>query len=263
VRFEADLEAITRPATALLMEAAAPRLGESVLDVGCGAGGSSFAIAKAVGPEGSVLGVDVSAPLLARAEAERRSRGVGNVAFEQADAQTRRFETGAFDLVVSRFGVMFFDDPAAALANLGAGLRPGGRVAFVAWAGIELNPWFALPARAATEALGPVEAGDPDAPGPMAFRDVGRVTGLLRAAGFEAVEGEVRRVELVHPGGAAALARLGVNVGPAARILREKAASEADRAAVEAALVGTFAGFDGAGGAAVPAALTVYRARRP
>ena len=145
VRHQADLDAISEQASDVLLDAAGPRVGEKVLDVGCGAGTSSFALARSVAPSGYVHGVDISAPLLACAAARRGELGIENVAFENADAQDHPFLSETFDLVASRFGLMFFSDPVAAFQNLRSALRSGGRIAFVAWAGPEHNPWFAWP----------------------------------------------------------------------------------------------------------------------
>ena len=184
VDFQADLDAQLSEVTDRLLAACAARPGERVLDIGCGAGGSTLALAAAVGAVGSVLGLDLSEPLLARAEERRRDLALGNVRFARGDAQDHPFAPGGFDLAASRFGVMFFADPVAAFRNIARALRPGGRLVFVAWAGPEHNPWFAIPQRAAVARLGPVAPTPPDAPGPMAFRDAARVTGLLEAAGL-------------------------------------------------------------------------------
>ncbi len=262
VEFQADLDALHEGVTEVLLRAAAPRAGEAVLDVGCGAGATSLALAAAVAPSGRVLGVDISAPLLRRAEERRRELGIGNLGFELADAQARRFEAGAFDLVASRFGVMFFADPVAAFRNLAAGLRPGGRLAFAAWAGPERNPWFTLPQRIAVARLGPVEPSPPDAPGPMAFRDIGRVCGILEAAGLSDCTGESLDVELHHPGGLEAVVRLAGQVGVAVRLMREKQATPEDRAAILDAIAAEFARFRSADGIRVPAGINLFTAAR-
>ncbi len=175
VRFQEGLDSIHASVTDVLLSAARPQPGERVLDVGCGAGAQTFALASAVGPDGAVTGIDFSAPLLERAAERRDELGVGNVTFQLGDAAVESFPTGTFDLAASRFGVMFFDDPVAAFRNIAAALRPGGRIAFVAWQGQEHNPWFALPHRLAVERLGEGAPSLPDAPGPMAFRDADRV----------------------------------------------------------------------------------------
>ena len=157
---------------------------------------------------------------------------------------------------------MFFDDPVAAFRNIGTALRPGGRVAFVAWAGPEHNAWFTLPLQAAVARLGPVAPTPPDAPGPMAFRDVDRVRGLLRAAGFADAKGEAVAVDLHHPGGMPAVLRLMLAVGPVARMLRESGGTDEDRSAILEAIGTAFAPYVGADGVRVPALLNVFTAMR-
>jgi SAM-dependent methyltransferase len=169
------------------VERARVSAGERVLDVGCGCGQTTLELAERVGAEGRVLGVDLSQPMLAEARA-RAARGPGPAPeFLQADAQVHAFEPGAFDLVFSRFGVMFFDDSVAAFANLRAALAPDGRLAFLCWQNIAVNPWMLVPAQAAAQhvELAPPK---PGAPGPFAFADAESVRGILDAAGF----GEVR-----------------------------------------------------------------------
>ena len=263
VRRQPDLDALHRGVTELLLEAAAPRPGEAALDVGCGAGASTFALAGAVGPQGRVTGVDVSAPLLTRAEARRAELGLEGVGFILADAQAHPFAPQGFDLVASRFGMMFFADPVAAFANLRRALRPGGRIVFAAWAGPERNPWFTLPLRVAEARLGPGAPSDPDGPGPMAFRDLARVRGLLAAAGFAAADGALARTELHHPGGVDAVVDLAADVGPTARLMREKNGTDADRRAIADRLTAELEPFRSADGVRIPAGIILYSAAAP
>jgi SAM-dependent methyltransferase len=132
---------------ARLLEVAAIGAGEAVLDIGCGTGRTTRDAARAAG-SGRTLGVDLSGPMLEVARDRAVSEGLTNVEFLQADAQVHRFEPGTFDVVISRFGVMFFDDPEAAFANIGRALRPGGRLAFVAWQGLERSEWIMVPGAA-------------------------------------------------------------------------------------------------------------------
>ncbi len=188
--------------TEVLLSAAMPQRGERVLDIGCGAGAQTFALANAVGADGAVTGIDFSAPLLERAEERRDKVGVGNVTFRLGDAAVESFPAGAFDLAASRFGVMFFEEPVAAFRSIAAALRSGGRIAFVAWQAQEHNPWFALPHTLAVERLGEGAPSSPDAPGPMAFRDADRVLRILSEAGLTDCSAEHVTTELHYPGSA-------------------------------------------------------------
>lgn len=261
VRRQADLDRTMAAVTTLLLDRARLAPGSRVLDVGCGAGDTTLAAARAIGPEGHVTGQDVAAQLLALAQARAEAAGLANVSLVEGDAQTDRAPGGPFDAMISRFGVMFFVDPVAAFANIGGQLRTGGQLTFAAWAAAAENPWFALPASVAALRLGPPPPADPDAPGPTAFRDPARVTGLLARAGLRDAEAEVRDLELHHPGGVAALADLGMEVGPAARLLRLRAGTAADRAAVARGIEEAFAAFASADGVRVPARVLVYSAR--
>lgn len=170
------------------MDAGAPQAGERVLDIGCGCGQTSLELAQRVGPSGQVLGVDISEPML---EVARRRGGEAgtSVSFLAADAQTKAFPPGGFDFAFSRFGVMFFDDPAAAFANVAAALRPGGRLAFVCWRPMLENPWMSVPMFAALPLLPPMPPpADPTAPGPFAFADPERLRSILAGAGFADID---------------------------------------------------------------------------
>ncbi|PZQ49863.1 MAG: hypothetical protein DI556_10430 [Rhodovulum sulfidophilum] len=260
IRFETELDAMHAEATALLLAACAAAPGESVLDIGCGAGGSTRALAREVSPGGAVLGLDISEPLLAAA---RERTEAPNVRFEQADAQTATLPAAAFDLAASRFGVMFFSDAVAAFRNIGAALRPGGRLAFVAWAGAEHNPWFALPARLAQARLGAMPPAPPEAPGPLAFQDATRVLGLLASAGYVETDARAADIHLRLPGGMPAALGLLRHIGPVSRILKARGGTEADLAAIHADVAAAFAGYDGPDGLVLPARVACFTARWP
>ena len=183
--------------TATLFEAAAPQPGETVLDVGCGAGETTL---RAASLTGDALGVDVSEPLLARAR-ERAAETGSPARFALADATAYDFSGEAADLLLSRFGVMFFAQPAKSFANLRRGLKPGGRVAFVCWRSPELNPWLMTPLAAALKHLPPQPETALDDPGPFAFRDEARVRGILQSAGFTQVSFAPRDFELDYADG--------------------------------------------------------------
>jgi ubiquinone/menaquinone biosynthesis C-methylase UbiE len=176
-----------------VMDRAAIRAGEHVLDVGCGCGDTTLELARRVGRDGSVVAIDVSTPMLERAIENARAREVANVAFWNADAQTYGLPPAAFDLVYSRFGVMFFVDPARAFSNLGRALRSGGRVSFVCWQALERNAWMAVPMAAAARVIPSPARPGPEAPGPFSFADPNRVRGILGGAGFTDVTVEGMR----------------------------------------------------------------------
>ena len=166
------------------LRALAVQPGETVLDVGCGTGTTSLALCAAVGPHGQVFGCDISATMVDAA----RLRGASHdcLSFIVADAQTDRLvpEDRLADAVYSRFGVMFFADPQAALANIASNVHDGGRLAFVCWRHEEFNEWIALPARIMSSFTPEPVKSPPDAPGPFAFGDPDRVRSVLSGGGW-------------------------------------------------------------------------------
>jgi ubiquinone/menaquinone biosynthesis C-methylase UbiE len=167
------------------LDAARLAAGEAVLDIGCGCGATTLLVAERVGLRGLVVGVDVSAPMLARARERARAAGHVQVRFEQGDAQTHSLEARRYDALVSRFGVMFFDDPVLAFSHLRGSLRGGGRLAFVCWQAPERNPWIEIPAKAVAH-LVPIEPFVEGVPGPFAFASRERILNILTRAGFAA-----------------------------------------------------------------------------
>ena len=163
------LDAMFAPLTLRALDAASPKPGDHVVDIGCGCGATVLELASRVGPEGSVLGVDVSKPMAARARERIAAAKLGNAQIQVSDASVHNFEAGRADLLFSRFGVMFFADPSAAFTNLRRALRPGGRLLFAAWRPMAENSWFSVPLAAAADLLPPSPPLEPDAPGPFAF----------------------------------------------------------------------------------------------
>ena len=253
------LDTLLSGVDALLLDRSAPRPGEHVVEIGCGTGATTLALAGRVGQGGRVLAVDISGPLLDRARG--RAAGLPQVAFALADAQVHPFEPGQADLVASRFGVMFFDDPVAAFRNIRRALGPGGRLCMVAWAEMEANPWFAIPREAAVARLGRPAPVPPTAPGPLTFADRDRVRGILGAAGFAEIEAAAETVSLAWPGEIGALAALATSLGPAMRILRERDGTAEDEAAIREAIAGELAAFRGPDGVRVPATVNLCAAR--
>jgi SAM-dependent methyltransferase len=166
------------------LDAAHLEPGERVLDIGCGTGQLTLQAAERVGTRGNVHGVDVAEGLLAVARRRATEAGLGQVDLLQADAQDHGFPASSYDVVLSRFGVMFFEDPVSAFANLQAATMPGGRLAFVAWQPAPLNEWATVPLFAALPHVGPPPLPEPGAPGPFAFGDADRLRTVLTEAGW-------------------------------------------------------------------------------
>ncbi len=246
---------ISLPVTALLLKRAAPAPGERVLDVGCGTGALTSRLAELVGEQGRVTGVDISATML---RAARRAAPPG-VELIHADAQDYAFPQAAFDLVVSRFGVMFFAEPVLAFRNLRRAMRGGARLCFAAWAPLAENPHWQLPLSIVAGRLGPPEGKDPRAPGPLAFADEGYVRGILAAAGFHGIE--VSRERILLPGGPAQEeAAHGLTIGPAARLLDDRQPGPDMRAAILGDLAEAFRRYEQDGRCALPATVVVVSA---
>ena len=218
-----QLDAQLLPFAEAVMEAAAPAPGERGLDVGCGCGATTLELGRRVGADGAAVGIDISTVMRDKARARARAAGLGAVRFERADAQTHAFTPASFDLMISRFGVMVFDDPPAAFTNLHRALKPGGRLAFICWQAGAANPWMLLPTMAVMQHV-PIEApADPLAPGPFAFADAGRVRGILEQAGFVEVQTERYERDMVVGGGPGIedALRLLLRLGPASRALAQ------------------------------------------
>ncbi len=165
------------------VEALAPRSDETIVDIGCGTGTSTFQLAERVGDGGRVIGCDISSTMCDAARARAASLGVTNVEFVAADAHTYTFQPSA-DAVYSRFGVMFFGDPKGAFANIRTALKPSGRLGFVCWQSPMLNPWITKPLEATRKHVEIPFGTDPRAPSPFAFADPEWVREVLAAAGF-------------------------------------------------------------------------------
>ncbi|WCJ63875.1 class I SAM-dependent methyltransferase [Agrobacterium tumefaciens] len=263
--YQARLDAMMAPFGHAAIEAAAPTTGERVLDVGCGAGASSRDLAARVGAEGHVLGVDISEPLIERARALAPQDM--SVVFRVTDASKSELPDGAFDILFSRFGVMFFDDPTGAFAHMRRALKPGGRAAFVCWRGMAENDWMRLPVGAIKGIVPPTPPAAPEAPGPFSFGDRGRVTRILTAAGFTDVtiapfdasipfgKGETRDAALDDA------VNMTLEVGPLSRVVANQPDDIRDRASV--AVRAAFAGCPGERSVMINGATWIVTARNP
>lgn len=188
-----QIETLNAPLSNRSLERAMPQASEVVLDVGCGGGATSRYLAERVGSSGRVLGVDISSTILA--VAKERSGYMPHLRFEVGDAQTMNLGEDAFDLIYSRFGVMFFQDVIAAFTNLHRALKPTGRLMFLAWRTAAENPWMQRPATAVQEIFPPAPSfdsgvSDPHAPGPFSLSESERIHQVLQSAGFTDVQVE-------------------------------------------------------------------------
>ncbi|MCC7680280.1 class I SAM-dependent methyltransferase [Janthinobacterium sp. FW305-128] len=262
---QARLDAMVAVFGQAAIEAAAPATGERVLDVGCGAGASSLALAARVGAQGQVLGVDISESLIGRARTLTPQHTPAQ--FLVADASSAELPEGAFDILFSRFGVMFFGDPTGAFAHMRRALRPGGRVAFVCWRGAAENEWMRLPMGAIQGIVALTAPPDPEAPGPFSFGERDRVTRILTAAGFTDIaiapfdasvpfgEGGTRDAAIDDA------VKMALEVGPLSRVLAAQPDEIRARAAVAVRTV--FAGRPGERSVMIDGAAWIVTARNP
>jgi ubiquinone/menaquinone biosynthesis C-methylase UbiE len=207
------------PVADLLIDRAGPVPGERIIDVGCGSGATSIAFARKVGATGRVLGIDVSAPMLARARQTAPAELA--VDFALADATVYPFDPASFDLLASRFGVMFFAEPVLSFANMRKALRPSGRLAFACWREPRENPWMMAPLQAVYKHVPKLPQQGPEDPGPFAFASEERVHRILGAAGFSQIAMEPCPVslDLAIGRGLDAAVQGALEIGPAARAL--------------------------------------------
>ena len=201
VRQQDRYDQMLEPWAELVADLAGIRPAERVLDVGCGCGATTLDAAARTGPDGAVLGVDLSAPMVERARERAAAAGYRHVRFAVADAQAGDIGTD-HDVVISRLGVMFFDDPTAAFAHLAAATRPGGRLAAVAWTGALEQEWMLVPGGAAMQHVPFPDFGEPGAPGMFGLADADRTAATLADAGWSdvAIERQQRPMLLGGPG---------------------------------------------------------------
>lgn len=236
---------VLAPVSEALLGRAAIQPGETAIDIGCGCGATSFELAERVGADGRVIGIDISAPMLERAR-ELTPPGAP-VEFVLADATVHPFVSHSADLLVSRFGVMFFAEPAVSFANMRKALRPSGRLAFACWRTPRDNPWMMLGLREAYKHVPKLPELGPEDPGPFSFAKEERVHRILDEAGFTAIAME--RVDLsldiATGGGLESALETTLAIGPTSRALEDQppekiaAVTEAIRTALAAHVKGS------------------------
>ncbi|WP_030660951.1 class I SAM-dependent methyltransferase [Streptomyces cellulosae] len=227
VEAQALLDGILRPFEDVLLEEVSVEHGGRVLDVGCGTGSTTLALARRLGPAGRCVGVDISEPMItaARARAERESTPAS---FIRADAQEHLFEPAAFDAVVSRFGVMFFNDSVRAFANLRRAAKVRAGLRFVTWRAPAENPFMTTAERAAAPFLPDLPARRPDEPGQFAFADPDRIHRVLTESGWAGID--VRPIDVACALPESALVPYVTRFGPVGLLLGE--ADERTRARI-------------------------------
>jgi SAM-dependent methyltransferase len=261
VGLEGFVERRVRAVNDLLLARSRVTAGERVLEIGCGTGAFTVPLAEAVGERGEVLGADISTAMLAQARKRFAETPLRNVTLVEADAQTHQFDPGRFDLITSRFGVMFFADPAAAFGNLLRATRPGGRLCFACWGTLENNRHWLIPYDVVQRHLGPPAPKDPRAPGPMAFADPDYVRSFLGAAGFEsiAIHRETPNIIASTPQEEAEHACI---MGPSGRLIDEKQPDEATRKRIRAEIEEAFAAALRDGNTPLPSTVLLVMAQR-
>jgi SAM-dependent methyltransferase len=255
----ARIDAIFAPVLAAALDAAAPRPGERVIDIGCGSGTSVLALAEAVGPGGRVLGADIATESVAVARRRIAEAGLAQAAVLLGDAGSHPFPPGGFDLLFSRFGVMFFDPPVAAFRNLRAALRPGGRFCAAAFRAAAENPWVTVPAAALRPLVPPPPQAEPDAPGQFGWAREAHVRAILDGAGFTDIALAPRDLRFRLGEDAAGAAEAAMSIGQGARALL--GADAATRDAARAALETCFRAHEGPDGVNLCAAIWIVTAR--
>jgi len=259
VAHQTSMDALMQPVLDGVLARANLEPDEQVLDIGCGTGASVMAAAEKVGPAGHVTGADISSRLLE--VARKRIGEASNVTLIEADAASHPFEKARFDHLISRFGVMFFNEPVSAFQNMKHALRPGATLTFAAWGEIRNNPFFTLAAQAAKDVLGPMPKSDPDAPGPFAFRAPDRVNGILSDAGFSNIQIDVDDIFLTPAGSLSQFAEQLSDIGPADSALKHFEATAEQHAKVQARLAEVFTPFADGDSIRVPARINFVTAR--
>jgi SAM-dependent methyltransferase len=262
VGLEGFVERRVQAVNDLLLARSRVAAGEKVLEIGCGTGAFTVPLAEAVGERGAVLGADISAAMLAAARQRLAGTGLRNVSLVEADAQTHEFAPGCFDLVTSRFGVMFFADPAAAFANLLRAVRPEGRLCFACWALLEDNRHWLIPYEVVLRHLGPPAPKPPRAPGPMAFADPDYVRSFLGTAGWAAIEIHRETPDIIAST-AQEEAEHACIMGPSGRLIDEKQPDQVTRETIQAEIEEAFAAALRGGNTRLPSTVLLVTARRP
>jgi ubiquinone/menaquinone biosynthesis C-methylase UbiE len=247
--------------TRVALDHAAPKLGERVIDIGCGSGTTVLELAARVGPSGYVLGADVSKLSVAKARERIAAATVHQAEIMLCDVSTHIFPANSFDLVFSRFGVMFFADPVATFANIRKAMKSDGRLALAVFRTPQENKWATAALAAVRHLLPPITPPGPEEPGEFSWADAARVHRILETAGFEDISlmSHDPAMPLAGRGGAAEAASFTFRVGPVVRAMSD--ASEQQKKEVRSVLEAFFTSHEGPQGVVLPGAIWVVTAR--
>jgi SAM-dependent methyltransferase len=216
IELQAVIDRVFEPFTEVLVADLAAGAVNRLLDVGCGTGGTTLAAARRLGPEAECVGIDISAPMIEVARAHAQQTGISTT-FVCGDAQAHSFVPASFDRVISRFGVMFFDEPVRAFANLRRATRESGKLRFIAWRSPAENPFMTTAERAVADLLPAMPARQPDAPGQFAFANRERLAGILEQGGWTAID--IRPLDIECRMAEKDLVRYFTKLGPLPRVL--------------------------------------------
>jgi ubiquinone/menaquinone biosynthesis C-methylase UbiE len=255
------IDALFAGLTRIALDRAAPKLGERVIDIGCGSGTTVLELAARVGPSGYVLGADVSKPSVARARERLAAANIHQAEIMLCDVSAHIFPANSFNLVFSRFGVMFFADPVATFANIRTAMKSDGRLALVVFRTPQENKFATAALAAVRHLVPPMTPPGPEEPGQFSWADAARVHRILETAGFKNISLTPHdlAMTLAGRGGAAEAASFAFRVGPVVRATTD--ASEQKKREVRAALEAFFKSHDGPQGVVLPGAIWVVTAR--
>jgi ubiquinone/menaquinone biosynthesis C-methylase UbiE len=248
--------------TRVALDHAAPKPGERVIDIGCGSGSTVLELAARVGRSGYVLGADVSKPSVERARERIAAAGLRQAEIMLCDVSTHMFAANSFDLVFSRFGVMFFSDPVSTFANIRKAVKPDGRLALAVFRTLQENKWATAIVAAVRHLLPPITPPGPEEPGQFSWGDAARVHRILETAGFQNVS--LTSYDIAMPlagrGEAAEAASFMSRIGPVVRATGEASAEQQQE--VRAALETFFRSHEGPEGIVFQGAISIVTARR-
>ncbi len=213
------------------------RVGDAVLDVGCGFGDTAIKLADRVGPEGRVVGIDCCDAFLDYARQDAATRGIGNIRFERGDAEIA-LPVNEYDFVFARFGTMFFTNPVNAMRNMRLALKPGGRMVHIVWRTRDDNPWLSMAKDVVMQFLPPPgEDAQTCGPGPFSMANEDMVRGMMKSAGYEDIEFKRVDAEVVVGKDIPDAIAFQIALGPAGEVYREAGEeAEAKKPEIEAAL---------------------------